>query len=118
MMERLFTLHAQETAFLALMLGGVALGALLRLLALLRRRCHALAVPADVLAALALLAMLLLTVVRLDAALRLHSLLGLMLGLALFEAGIFPLVRRLGRALGKSKKEAKEKQENALGERN
>lgn len=117
MMERLFTLHMQETAFLALMLGGVALGVLLRVLALVRRRWRMLAVPADVLAALALLAMLLAAVVRLDAALRLHSLLGLFLGLALFEAGIYPLAHRVGLAIGKSKKEAEKKRKNAIAKR-
>lgn len=113
MMERLFTLHAQETAFLALLLGGVGLAALLHVLAWVRRRWHALAIPADALAALALLALLLWAVVGLEAALRLHSLLGLTLGMALCEAGLMPLGRQVV-ALGKRIQQKSEKKKEMV----
>lgn len=118
MMERLFTLHAQETAFLSLLLGGVGLAAALHALAWIRRRWRALAVPADVLAALALLALLLWVTVGLAAALRLYSLLGLLLGMALCEAGIMPLVRRGVKVWKRMQENSRKKKEIQPAERN
>lgn len=99
MIEQLFAQQGQPQAFLAMLLGGLALGGAAQLNAAICRRWPRLSVPADVLLALGLLAVLVFPAMALDTPLRLYGLLGLTLGAAVYAAGIAPLAAAVGRKI-------------------
>lgn len=101
MIETLFAQQAQGRAFLAMLLGGLVVAAVGHGASVLRRWRRWLAVPGDVLMALALLAALLYPMILLETPLRLYSLLGLALGGALYAAGIGPAAERFLRWMKK-----------------
>lgn len=91
-LEMLFARAAQGQIFLWMIAGGLLLGALLTLSGRLQRR-HALpGVALDVLCALLAAAMTLGAVFWSGDGLRLYGLLGLLLGIALWRAGVQPVL--------------------------
>ena len=100
-LEALFARAAQGQAFLLLAGGGVALGALLQLAGALHRVWRMAGLAADVLWVLGAAALVLYTVFQAGTGLRLYALLGLLTGLALYRAGVQPLVSAAARRMQK-----------------
>ncbi|MGN0778760.1 MAG: spore cortex biosynthesis protein YabQ [Aristaeellaceae bacterium] len=96
MLENLFAQAVQAQLFLWLMAGGLGLGALHQLSRALRRRSRMAGLAGDVLTALTLGLVLLWTLTRFGTGLRAYGLLGLVLGLALYLAGVSPLMSAVG----------------------
>lgn len=92
MLEVLFAHQQQEQVFLALLACGVALGLMLHLSHLLRRHGILCAVW-DTLTAAAGTLMLLLVILRFHSGLRAYGLLGLLLGMLLYLAGLSQVVQ-------------------------
>lgn len=101
MLENLFAHAAQEQAFLAMMAGGLALGAVLQLNGALRRRWRAMGFLWDGLFALLALALALLVMLRFGSGLRAYALLGATLGMLLYHAGISRGISFVGRKIGR-----------------
>lgn len=91
-LEVLFARAAQGQAFLLLAAGGAALGGMLQLAGLLHRLWRPAGMAADVLCALAAGCMLLGAAFVTGSGLRAYALLGLLVGLALYGAGVRPVV--------------------------
>lgn len=89
-LELLFARAAQGRTFLLMAAGGAALGVVLQAANWLNRRNRAAGIAADVLLALLASALLLLSVGT-GGGLRGYALLGVLLGLALYRAGVAPL---------------------------
>lgn len=94
-LELLFARAAQGRVFLLLTAGGAALGLLLQLAGLLHRWNRFAGMAADALWAFSAGALVLLTALYTGTGLRMYGLLGLLIGLALYRAGVYPLVRGL-----------------------
>lgn len=92
MLEVLFAHQQQEQAFLALLACGVALGLMLHIGTLLRRH-GVLCALWDALTAASGALMLFLVILRYQGGLRAYGLLGLMLGILLYLAGLSQLIR-------------------------
>lgn len=86
MMEKLFALQHQRETFLLLCAGGFALGLVIDLTRIARRMGRMAALAGDVLAALALFALLAYASLRSGEGLRLYGLLGAALGAAVYLA--------------------------------
>lgn len=107
-LEVLFARAAQGQAFLMLAAGGVALGLLLQMAGFLHRVNRAAGAAADVLCALAAVGMVLGAALATGSGLRAYALLGLLVGLTLYRAGLQPL---LGTVLRGAKKVFARRQE-------
>lgn len=92
MLEVLFAHQQQEQAFLALLACGVALGLMLHIGTPLRRH-GVLCALWDALTAASGALMLFLVILRYQGGLRAYGLLGLMLGILLYLAGLSQLIR-------------------------
>ena len=101
MMEQLFAQQGQGRVFLAMLLGGLVVAGLAHGATLARRTFPLLAVAGDLLVALALLAVLLCPVLYMETPLRLYGLLGVVLGAALYAAGVMPVTEALLRRVKK-----------------
>lgn len=99
-LEVLFARAAQGRTFLLMAAGGAALGLVLQAAGLLRRRSRVAGAAADVLCAVLGAALLLLSV-QVGGGLRGYALLGVILGLLLYRAGVQPLITGLLRAVKK-----------------
>lgn len=99
-LEVLFARAAQGRTFLLTAAGGAALALVLHAAGLLHRRSRIAGTAADVLFALLALGLLLLSV-QTGGGLRGYALLGLLLGLTLYRAGVQPLAEALLRAVKK-----------------
>ena len=98
-LENLFAQAAQGRTFLLMCVCGLALGAMLHLSRALRGWKVWLGAAADILTALLLGGMTLGVMLRSGEGLRGYALLGLLLGAALYEAGLSRLLMALGRLL-------------------
>ncbi|MGN1020805.1 MAG: hypothetical protein ACI4O7_10625 [Aristaeellaceae bacterium] len=98
MLENLFAQAGQEQAFLWLTAGGFVLGLLTQLSGALGRMSRAAGLLGDGLAALAAGVMALGVLIRFGGGLRAYGLLGLLIGLLLYWAGVSRLIGALGRA--------------------
>lgn len=113
-LENLFAQAAQGRTFLLMCVCGLLLGAMLHLSRALRGWRAWLGAAADILTALALGGMALAVMLVSGGGLRGYALLGLLLGAALYEAGLSRALTALGRLLTRSahfilrKKRAKE----------
>ena len=120
MLENLFAHAAQEQTFLAMMACGLALGGALQGSCALRRRWKALGFLWDGLFALLALILALLVMLRFGSGLRAYALLGVMLGMLLYHAGVsrvFSAAARLaGRFFQKWGKSALPKEGEARGD--
>lgn len=96
MLENLFAQAAQEQTFLWLTAGGFGLGLLVQAACALRRVSRVAGLAGDVLTALAAGALLLWVLTRFGGGLRAYGLLGLLIGLLLYFAGVSRLVSALG----------------------
>lgn len=96
-LEVLFARAAQGQAFLLLAAGGAALGGLLQLAGLLHRVWRPAGMAADVLCALGAALLLLWAAFVTGSGLRAYAVLGLLVGLALYRAGVQPMVRGAAR---------------------
>lgn len=92
MMEQLFARSGQIQAFLYLTGCGVVFGMLLHLTRGLRMRGKVLCALTDLCCSAALLGMLLAMLLAFDGGVRFYGLLGLLIGLALYSAGVRTLV--------------------------
>lgn len=110
MLEALFAHRQQQQAFLLLVAGGMALGAMLHLGTLLRRM-GMLRGLWDALTAAGAAAMVFLAALRYQSGLRAYATLGLLLGILLYMAGVFPLVHAIADFFRKAQKTAAQKQE-------
>ena len=93
MMEKLFALQHQRETFLLLCAGGFALGLVIDLTRIARRMGRMAALAGDVLAALALFALLAYASLRSGEGLRLYGLLGAALGAAVYLAVVSRALR-------------------------
>lgn len=100
-LEMLFARAAQGRAFLLLTAGGVLLGLLMQGAGLLHRLWKPAGMAADVLWALAAAGLTLYAAFLAGSGLRAYALLGLCVGLALYRAGLLPLLCGAGRLLQK-----------------
>ncbi len=98
-LEALFARSAQGEAFLLLTVCGAGLGALIQLSGAVQHRHRFLGMVSDALTATLLTLSVLLIALRTGAGLRLYALLGLIIGLTLYLAGVWPVMRVLGRSL-------------------
>lgn len=92
MMEHLFARSGQIQAFLSLTGCGVVFGMLLHITRGLRQRGKVLCALVDLCCSVALLAMLLTLLLAFNGGVRFYGLLGLMIGLTLYSAGVRVLV--------------------------
>lgn len=102
MLEVLFAHQQQEQAFLALLACGVALGLMLHISQLLRRH-GVLCALWDALTAASGAGMLFLVILRYQGGLRAYGVLGLLLGMLLYLAGLSQLVQALAGLFQKDK---------------
>lgn len=100
-LENLFAQAAQGRTFFMMCVGGLALGAILHLSRALRGWRPWLGTAVDALAALLLGGMALGVMLSSGGGLRGYALLGLLLGAALYEAGLRRVLDALGRRLGR-----------------
>ena len=98
-LEVLFARAAQGQAFLLLAAGGAVLGGMLHLAGWLHRVWRLLGMTADVLCALAAALLLLGAAFVTGSGLRAYALLGLLVGLALYRAGVQPVLCRAVRLM-------------------
>lgn len=116
-LENLFARAAQEQAFLWLMVCGLLLGLLLHLSAAVHRGHPWLGLVCDLVFALCAGGMALMVLLRFGGGLRAYGLLGLMIGLLLYFAGLSRLLetatRRLGRLAPRGEKNLDEKENHA-----
>lgn len=103
MLETLFAHQQQEQVFLALLICGLVLGAMLHLGVSLRRRHRLLGGVWDVLTALCCAAMVFAVMLRYHQGLRAYGALGILLGILLYLAGLAQPIAALGRLLQKYK---------------
>ena len=96
-LENLFAQAAQGRTFLMMCVCGLLLGAMLHLSRALRRRRPWLGNAVDLLAAILLGGMALIVLLRGGDGLRGYALLGLLLGAALYQAGLSRLLTLLAR---------------------
>lgn len=115
-LEVLFARAAQGRTFLLMAAGGAALGLALQAAGLLHRRSRTAGAAADILCAV-LGAALLLKSVQVGGGLRGYALLGVVLGLLLYRAGVQPLIAGLLRAAKKlfpRRQESRRQMQNLL----
>lgn len=91
MLENLFVQAAQGQAFLWLTAGGFLLGAAVQMTGPLRRKSRWLGYAADVLLSLLTGALLLAVLLRFGGGVRAYGLLGILIGLLLYWAGVAPV---------------------------
>lgn len=103
MIEKLFAVQNQRETFLLLCAGGVGLGCVMHLACAAQRLGRAAALAGDMLAGLALLALLAYASLRSGEGLRLYGLLGVTIGAAAYLAvvprachGVFCIMKKLG----------------------
>ena len=96
MLENLFAQAGQEQTFLYLTAGGFALGLLMQLSGALRRLSRPAGLAGDAFTALAAGALALWVLTRFGGGLHAYGLLGLLIGLLLYYAGVSRLVSALG----------------------
>lgn len=103
MLETLFAHQSQEQAFLSLMVCGLVLGLMLHIGTALRRSHGVLSGLWDVLTALAGAAMVFAVMLRYHDGLRAYGVLGILLGILLYLAGLAQPLQALGRLFQKYK---------------
>lgn len=108
MLEALFAHRQQQQAFLLLVAGGMALGVMLHLGTLLRRM-GMLRGLWDALTAAGAAAVVFLAALRYQSGLRAYAALGLLLGILLYMAGVFPLVHAIADFFRKAQKNRRPK---------
>ena len=101
MMERLFAVQQQSSVFLLMLLCGIVLAFVLDMVRYARMAVRRGKMLLDVLPALALLASMLQAMAAGYETMRLYSLLGLVLGAAVYAAGLAPVVALTVRAMKK-----------------
>lgn len=114
MLETLFAHQSQEQAFLSLMLCGLVLGLMLHIGTSLRRGHPLLSSIWDVLTALLGGAMALAVMLRYRTGLRAYGMLGILLGILLYLAGLAPLLHTQEKLLQKYKNSRPPKAGKAL----
>lgn len=95
MLENLFAQAGQEQAFLYLTASGFIFGAMLHLSSVVRRGKRLLGALCDALSALLLAGMLLMILLQFGGGVRAYGLLGLLIGLLLYYAGLSRLVESI-----------------------
>lgn len=109
MLEVLFARQSQEEAFLAFLCCGLVLGLMLHIGTALRRRRPLLCALWDVLTAALMAAMVLAVLLRFRTGLRAYALLGVLLGVLLYLAGLAQLLEGLAGFFQKDKNSARPK---------
>lgn len=114
MLETLFAHQSQEQAFLSLMLCGLALGLMLHIGTSLRRGHPLLSSIWDVLTALLGGAMAFAVMLRYHTGLRAYGMLGILLGILLYLAGLAQPLHALEKLLQKDKNSRRPKAGKSL----